>query len=53
VKYGVKAVTVALDIIEGLVKNTAIDTAVDQFTRDFGRLAGEGKNRADCWIAFL
>lgn len=48
VKYGVKAVTVAPDVIEGLVKNAAIDAAIDQFTRDFGRLAGEGKTMADC-----
>ena len=32
VKYGVKAVTVAPDVIDGLVKNAAIDGAVAQFT---------------------
>ena len=48
VKYGVKAVTVAPDVIEGLVKNAAIDAAVAQFTKDFGGLVGEGKTMADC-----
>ncbi len=48
VKYGVKAVTVAPDVIDALVKNPAIDAAIDQFTRDFGGLAGEGRTMADC-----
>lgn len=48
VKYGVKAVTVAPDVIDGLVKNAAIDAAVAQFTQDFERLAGEGRTMADC-----
>ena len=48
VKYGVKAVTVAPDVIEGLVKNAAIDAAIAQFTVDFAGLVGEGKTMADC-----
>ena len=47
-KYGVKAVTAAPDVIEALVKNAAIDAAVDQFTRDFQGLVGEGKTMLDC-----
>ena len=47
-KYGVKAVTVAPDVIDGLVKNAAIDAAISQFTADFQGLAGEGKTMADC-----
>ena len=47
-KYGVKAVTVAPDVIEGLVKNAAIDAAIDQFTADFQGLVGEGKTMLDC-----
>ena len=47
-RYGVKAVTAAPDIIEGLVKNAAIDAAIDQFTEDFRGLVGEGKTMADC-----
>ncbi len=48
VKYGVKAVTVAPDIIDGLVKNAAIDAAVRQFTEDFRGLAGPGVTMEDC-----
>lgn len=48
VKYGVKAVTVAPDVIEGLIKNAAIDAAINQFTVDFAGLVGEGKTMADC-----
>lgn len=47
VRYGVKAVTVAPDIIEGLVKNAAIDAAMDAFTEDFERLCGRGKTMAN------
>lgn len=47
-KYGVKAVTVAPDLIEGLVKNAAIDAAIDVFTSDFQGLVGEGANMATC-----
>ncbi|MDO4268785.1 MAG: transaldolase family protein [Eubacteriales bacterium] len=46
-KYGVKAVTAPPDIIEGLVKNAAIDAAVDQFCADFQGLAGEGRTMAN------
>ena len=48
VRYGVKAVTAAPDVIEGLVRNPAIDAAVAQFAQDFYRLAGEGKTMLDC-----
>ena len=47
-KYGVKAVTVAPDVIEGLVKNAAIDAAIAKFTADFQSLTGDGKTMADC-----
>ena len=47
-KYGVKAVTVAPDVIEGLVKNAAIDAAIEKFTSDFQRVAGVGRTMADC-----
>lgn len=47
-KYGVKAITVAPDVIEGLIKNAAIDAAIDQFTADFQKLAGENRTMADC-----
>lgn len=47
-KYGVKAATVAPDVIDGLVKNPAIGAAVDQFTKDFEKLVGAGKTMKDC-----
>ncbi len=47
-KYGVKAATVAPDVIDGLVKNPAIEAAVDQFTKDFEKLTGPGKTMKDC-----
>ena len=34
-RYGVGAVTLMPDIMEGLTKNVAIDAAVDAFTKDF------------------
>ena len=48
VKYGVKAVTVSPDVIDALVKNPAIDSAIAQFTKDFESLTGEGKTMKDC-----
>lgn len=47
-KYGVGAATVAPDVIDGLVKNAAIDAAIKQFTADFEGLVGEGKTMSDC-----
>ena len=47
-KYGVKAVTLAPDVIEGLIKNAAIDAAVEQFNSDFGSLVGERRTMLDC-----
>lgn len=43
-KYGVKAVTLAPDIIDGLFKNQAINEAVSVFNKDFEGLVGPGKN---------
>lgn len=47
-KYGIKAVTVAPDVIDGLVKNAAIDAAINAFTTDFEGLVGVGKTMVDC-----
>lgn len=46
-RYGVKAVTAAPDIIEGLVENAAIDHALDAFTEDLEGLCGKGRTMAD------
>ena len=45
---GVRASTAAPDILEAYMKNTAITSAVEAFTRDFEKLAGPGKTMADC-----
>ena len=50
-EYGVKAVTAAPDVIDGLVRNAAIDAAIAQFAEDFQGLAGEGKTMADCCVS--
>lgn len=47
-EYGVGAATAAPDIILGLVKNPAIEAAVDVFTKDFEKLVGEGNTMANC-----
>ena len=47
-EYGIGASTVAPDVIEGLVKNQAITSAVDDFIKDFESLTGSGKNMSTC-----
>ena len=48
VKYGVKAVTVAPDVIDAFVRNAEVDRAVGQFTDDFEGLCGVGRTMLDC-----
>ena len=45
-RYGIGASTVAPSVIDGLVKNAAIDSAVDAFVADFEGLVGAGKTMA-------
>ncbi len=47
-EYGVGASTVAPDVIEGLVKNQAVTSAVEAFVKDFQGLTGEGKDMTCC-----
>ena len=47
-KYGVKAVTLSPEVLDGLVKNPAIDAAVRQFAADFETLAGPDANMENC-----
>lgn len=47
-KYGIGAATAAPSVIEGLVKNQAITSAVDDFVKDFEGLAGKGKTMSNC-----
>ena len=46
--YGVGAVTLAPDVIEGLVKNACVTAAVEDFVHDSERLLGAGKTMLDC-----
>ena len=48
IKYGVKAVTVAPDVIDNLVKNSSVNAAVDAFTEDFEKLTAKGMTMKDC-----
>lgn len=46
--YGVGAATVAPDVIEGLIKNVCVTSAVEAFIEDFEGLCGAGKTMLDC-----
>lgn len=46
--YGIGAATIAPDVIEGLIKNDAVTSAVDAFTNDFEGLCGKSKTMKDC-----
>ncbi len=48
VRYGVKAVTVPPDILDGFVKLAEVGNAVDVFRADFEGLCGAGKTMEDC-----
>ena len=45
--YGIKAATCAPSIIDGFVKNKAIDSAVQDFLNDFEKVAPNGQSIAD------
>ena len=47
-EYGVGASTIAPEIIEGLIKNTTISSAVDAFIDDFENLCGKDRTMLDC-----
>lgn len=47
-KYGVGAATIGTDVIEGLIKNASVTSAVDAFIDDFEKLCGEGKTMLNC-----
>ena len=46
--YGVGAATVAPDVIENLIKNACVTTAVADFITDFEKLCGKEKTMLDC-----
>lgn len=47
-EYGIGAATVGPDVIEGLMKNVTVDSAVEAFIADFEKLVGAGKTMLDC-----
>ena len=47
-EYGIGASTVAPDVMEGLVKNQAVASAVEDFIKDFEGLTGAGRNMSSC-----
>ncbi|NBH82168.1 fructose-6-phosphate aldolase [bacterium C-53] len=47
-EYGIGASTVAPDVMEGLVKNQAVTSAVEDFIKDFEGLTGAGRNMSSC-----
>lgn len=47
-EYGVGASTIAPEIIEGLIKNTTISSAVDTFVDDFESFCGKNKTMLNC-----
>ena len=47
-KYGVKAVTVAPDVIESMINNATINADIARFGDEFHGLAGADKTMVDC-----
>lgn len=47
---GIRAVTVAPDVIEGLIKHPCVDSADVTFVHDFEKLCGEGKTMLNCGL---
>ena len=47
-EYGVRAVTLAPDVIDNLIKNANVISAVDAFVSDFESLCGPGKTMMNC-----
>lgn len=47
-EYGIGASTISPDVIDALVKNTAITSAVGDFIKDFEELTGKGKTMSKC-----
>ena len=47
-EYGVGACTVAPNVIEGLIRNAGVSSAIDVFVKDFESLCGKKKTMLDC-----
>ena len=47
-EYGIGCLTIASEVIENLIKNANVTTAVNDFVADFESLCGKGKTMLDC-----
>ena len=47
-EYGISCLTIASDVIENLIKNANVTTAVNDFVADFESLCGKGKTMLSC-----
>lgn len=47
-EYGIGCLTIASDVIENLIKNANVTTAVNDFVADFEALCGKGKTMLNC-----
>ena len=47
-EYGISCLTIASDVIENLIKNANVTTAVSDFIADFEALCGKGKTMLNC-----
>jgi len=47
-RYGIGAAAIAADVIEGLISNASVASAIDGFISDFEALCGEGKTMLNC-----
>lgn len=48
-QYGIGAATIAPDVMEGLIKNDAVEMAVQVFTDEFEGVCGSGRTMKDCF----
>lgn len=46
--YGIGAATMTPDVIDNLIRNASVTSAVEDFVSDFEKLCGEGKTMANC-----
>ena len=47
-EYGISCLTIASDVIDNLIKNANVTTAVGDFVADFESLCGKGKTMLNC-----
>ena len=47
-EYGIEATTISPDVLELMIKNDSVDSALEVFKEDFEKLCGEGKTMLDC-----